>query len=79
MNMKNHKAACEFADNIKDPIVRNLLTYAYQMLFLTDAKTDSDFDVLYYFQIMELFLRDREKLCKWLQGDYPEDTIFGDD
>ena len=60
----NHKDASEFLNGIQDPIVQSLVRYAYQTLCMSDAKLDGEFDLLYFFTIMEEFLRDREKLFR---------------
>jgi hypothetical protein len=41
---------------------------------MSDAVVDGEFDLLYFFRIMEEFLRDREKLAKSLRGEFEEDT-----
>jgi hypothetical protein len=58
----NHEADSAFLKTIEDPIVRSLVQYAYQTTLMTDAVVDGEFDLLYYFRIMEEFLRDRERL-----------------
>ena len=69
----NHEPASVFLNSIQDPIVQSLVRYAYQTLCMSDAKVEGEFDLLYFFTIMEQFLRDRETLAKALVGDFGED------
>jgi hypothetical protein len=71
--MINHEAASAFLNSIEDPIVAGLVQYSYQIVCTSDAFPQGDFDLLYFFRIMEEFLRDREKIAKWLRGEYGED------
>jgi hypothetical protein len=71
--MINHEAASAFLNSIEDPIVRDLVRYSYQIILMSDAFPQGDFDLLYFCRIMEEFLRDREKLAMWLRGEYEED------
>ncbi len=71
-DLTNHEKAAAFLDQIGDPIVKNLLQYLYQRLWLSDAVPEGDFDLLYFFQIMEEVMQDREGLIKALRGEYEE-------
>lgn len=69
----NHEAASAFLNRIDDPIVKSLVRYSYQTLCLSHAVPDGEFDLLYFFRIMEEFLRDSEELAKALKGEFGED------
>ena len=69
----NHAAASAFLNSIKDPIVKSLVRYSYQTVCMSDAVPEGEFDLLYFSQIMEEFLRDREGLAKALKGEFDED------
>jgi len=69
----NHEPASVFLNSIEDPIVQSLVRYAYQTVCMSDAVVEGEFDLLYFFRIMEEFLRDRETLAKSLLGDFGED------
>ncbi len=69
----NHKLASEFLNEIEDPIIQSLLRSSYQTLCMSDASVDGDFDLLYFFRIMEEFLRDRKKLARSLLGDFEDE------
>jgi hypothetical protein len=69
----NHEAASEFLNGIQDPIVQRLVRYSYQTICLSDAEVEGEFDLLYFFIIMEEFLRDRKSLANALMGDFGED------
>jgi hypothetical protein len=71
--MINHEAASAFVNSIEDPIVRDLVRHSYVIILMSEAFPQGDFDLLYFFRIMEEFLRDREKLAMWLKGEYGED------
>jgi len=68
----NHEPAQAFLDGIEDPIVQSLVRYGYQTLCVSDAVVDGDFDLFFFSQVMEEFLRDRERLSKALMGDFGE-------
>jgi hypothetical protein len=70
----NHEAASEFLNNIQGPLVQSLVRASYRTILLTDAVVEGEFDLLYFFRIMEEFLRDREKLAKSLVGDFEDET-----
>jgi hypothetical protein len=69
----NHEAASAFLNNIKDPIVKGLVSNSYQTICTSDAVPEKDFDLLYFFRVMEEFLRDRAELAKALTGEFEED------
>jgi hypothetical protein len=69
----NHERASVFLNSIEDPIVQSLVRSAYQTLCMSDAVVDGEFDLLYFFRIMEEFLRDREDLARALRGNFGED------
>jgi hypothetical protein len=68
----NHEAASAFLDNIEDPIIKGLVRNSYQTICVSNAVPDCDFDLLYFFKIVEEFLRDREGLAKTLKGELEE-------
>ena len=72
-NFINHERASEFVNRVQDPVIRGLLKYSYQMILLVNATPQEKFDLLYFCQVMELFLRDRDGLSRALHGDYGED------
>jgi hypothetical protein len=72
----NHEAASTFLNSIDDPVVKSLLRYAYQTVCMSDAAPEGEFDLLYFFRIMEEFLRDREGVAKALKGEF-EDNKTG--
>jgi hypothetical protein len=70
----NHEEASRFLNSIQDPIVQSLVRSVYQTHLLSNAEVDGEFDLLYFFRIMEEFLRDREKLAKSLRGEFDQET-----
>ena len=71
-----HDEASKFLNSIQDDIVRSLIISAYQTHLLSNTEVDGEFDLLYFFRILEEFLRDREKIAKSLKGDF-EDELSG--
>ncbi len=69
----NHEPASAFLSSIGDPVVQSLVRSAYQTLCMSEAVADGEFDLLYFFRVMEEFLRDREGLARALMGDFGED------
>ena len=69
----NHQRASDFLRGIKDPIVGGLVKHAYEITLIIDATPQGQFDIDYFFRIMEMFLRDREILSRALLGEYGED------
>ena len=68
----NHEASGVFTRSIADPIVRDLVRYSYQILCMSDRNVEGQFDLLFFAQIMEEFLRDRELVVKRLRGEWSE-------
>jgi hypothetical protein len=68
----NHEAASDFMNRIEDPLLQNMVRYAYQTLCMSDAVVEGEFDLFFFFRIMEEFLRDREAVAKALMGDFGE-------
>jgi hypothetical protein len=58
----NHEEGVAFLNRIDDSTVRALIEHAYSQIYLNRISPECDFDVLFFFQIMEAFLRDKEKL-----------------
>jgi hypothetical protein len=76
----NHEPASAFLHSIDNPIVQTLVRSSYTTILMSDAVVDGEFDLLYFFRIMEEFLRDREKLAKALMGDFGDDkAVWGND
>ena len=73
----NHDRASQYHRNVQDPVIRGLLGRAYTMILLLDASPEAPFVLLYFCQVMELFLRDREGLAKALNGYYSADESTG--
>ena len=67
----NHAAAMKFKDEIQDPIVRNLVMRAYGTLIFEVAPVEvqGQFDLLFFFKVLEAFLRDREGRAQELLGE----------
>ena len=70
--LTNHEAASAFLNTIEDPIVKNLVRHSYQTICISDAVPEGQFDLLYFFRIMQEFLRDHEGLAKVLKGEFEE-------
>jgi hypothetical protein len=68
----NNEAAWELVEAIQDPVTRGLVKQAYEIAYFLDAKPSAEFDLLYFVQVMKLFLRDRQQLSRALLGDYGE-------
>ncbi len=69
----NHDKAKEFWDTISDPIVQALIQYAHCLIFTkVPYDFEGEFDLLYFYKILEAFLRDRERLAKALTGEGQE-------
>jgi hypothetical protein len=69
----NHEPASAFLNSLEDPIVQSMVRYAYQTILMSDAIVEGEFDLLYFFRVMEEFLHDREAVGKALLGDFGED------
>lgn len=76
MKLLNNEAASAFLNDIHDPIVKSLVRYAYQTICMSDFVPEGEFDLLYFFRIMEEYLRDREALARALRGE-PEENKTG--
>jgi hypothetical protein len=75
----NHQKAKEFLDHLDDPIVRALIEDAYGRIFSEDIRDfDGEFDLLFFYQIMAAFLRDREGLSRALRGELDRHPIVAD-
>lgn len=74
----NHKEGVEFLNNISDPAIRGLIEHAYLQIYVNNLSPSCDFDVLFFFQIMEAFLRDKERLANALLGNI-DPELRGDD
>lgn len=68
----NHQASGAFIKSIHDPIVRDMVLLSYQVLCMSDKNVEGEFDLLFFAQIMEEFLRDRELVVKRLRGEWGE-------
>ncbi len=66
----NKGEAMAFCESVADPVVRTLLMEAYgTLIFKTPAEVKGQFDLLFFFKVLDAFLRDRERLVRMLQGD----------
>ena len=76
----NKDEAIQFCKQIEDPIVRELVMDAYGTLIFKVAPVEvkGQFDLLFFFKVMEAFLRDRETLAEALRGE-SEDEVNGSD
>jgi hypothetical protein len=63
----NHEKAKAYLDTISDPIVQTLIQHAHSLL-CTGPSTDfeGEFDLLFYYRLLESLLGDRERLAKLL-------------
>ena len=75
----NNNAASEFLQKIEDPIVQHLVRLSYQTLCMLKSDVEGEFDLLFFFQIMESFLREREVIAKLLMGESVEDPGVWED
>lgn len=66
----NQHRAKAYLDSIEDPIVQSLIQYAHSKIF-TEQPLDceGEFDLLFFYQILESFLHDREGLARALTGE----------
>jgi hypothetical protein len=65
----NHEKAVAYLETIDDPIVRALIEHAYTQIFVgTPKDLEGEFDLLFFFKILESFLHDRESLARALAG-----------
>jgi hypothetical protein len=69
----NHNEASEFMNSIKDPFVKELVRYSYQIVCTIDAAPQGSFDLEYFCKVMERFLCNRETISKALLGQYEDD------
>ena len=74
----NHEAASDYLNQIDDSIVRGLIRSSYDTILMSTASVDGEFDLLYFFRIMEEFLRNRERLAKALLGELENKTGWGE-
>ena len=68
----NHEAAHIFLQTVRDPIVKTLINNAYQTMCISEAAPEGEFDLLYFYRILEGFMRDREDLARALMGNFGE-------
>lgn len=68
----NKEKAMEYLETIQDPIVRGLILRAYATLIfeVNPCPVEGQFDLLFFFHVLEMFLRDRESLAKGLRGEF---------
>lgn len=75
----NHQKAKAYLDSISDPIVQALMEHAYSQIFLgTDAEFEGEFDLLFFFKILEALLYDRQRLAKALTGELEGHPLLAD-
>ena len=80
----NYEEAIDFNNQIEDPIVRELVTRAYGTLIfeLSPIKVDGQFDLLFFFKVLEKFLsdlRDPESLISGLVQNISERNVCQDE
>lgn len=74
-----HEEAKAYWDTIADPIVQALIQHAYSQIFVgTPIEFEGEFDLLFFFKIMESFLRDRERLAMALTGQTEGHPLVAD-
>jgi hypothetical protein len=75
----NHQKAKDFLDHLDDPIVQALIQDAYSRIF-SEGMPDfqGEFDLLFFYQILAAFLRDRDALAKALRGENKQHPIMAD-
>jgi hypothetical protein len=65
----NHQKAKAYLDSIGDPIIQALMEHAYSQIFVgTPTDFEGEFDLLFFFKILEAFLHDRQRLAQALTG-----------
>jgi hypothetical protein len=75
----NHHKAKEFLDRLDDPIVQALIQDAYAKIFSEGIGSfEGEFDLLFFYQILAAFLRDREGLARALRGELQRHPIAAD-
>ena len=75
----NHQKAKEFLDHLDDPIIQALIQDAYAKIFAEGmAGFEGEFDLLFFYQILAAFLRDREGLARTLRGELDRHPIVAD-
>lgn len=63
----NHDKADEFFKKIEDPIVRGAIEWSYGKIFLDNIPSpEGDFDLLFFYRILEATLRDRKIFANFL-------------
>jgi hypothetical protein len=74
-----HQEAKEFLDRIDDPIIQALIQDAYAKIFSVGvADFDGEFDLLFFYQILVAFLRDRKGLARALEGKLERHPVIAD-
>jgi hypothetical protein len=74
----NHREAVAYLATIGDPIVQALIEHAYSQIFVGTKEFEGEFDLLFFFKIMEGFLHDRERLARALTGEMREHPFIAD-
>ena len=75
----NHQKAKAYWDTIPDPVVQALIQQAYNQIFAgRPIEFEGEFDLLFFYKILESFLRDRERLAKALAGEMEGHPLVAD-
>ena len=75
----NHQKAKAYLDSIGDPIVQALMEHAYSQIFVgTTPEFEGEFDLLFFFKILQAFLHDRDRLAKALTGELEGHPLVAD-
>ena len=75
----NHRQAKEYLDTIRDPIVRALIQHAYGQIFAgAPMPFEGEFDLLFFYKLLEAFLHDRERLADALTGQTEGHPLVAD-
>ena len=75
----NHEQANAYLENVADPIVQALIEHAYSQIFVgTPTEFEGEFDLLFFFKILEGFLHDRERLARALRGEMEGHPLVAD-
>ncbi len=68
----NQREAKAYWDSIEDPVVQAIIQAAHARIFSGDLQCKGEFDLLFFYQVLEGVLHDRERLARVLTGEAQE-------
>ena len=75
----NHQQGVDYLNSIQDSTVRALMEYAYSQIYIHNLTPDCDFDVLFFYKVLAVFLHDKEKLANALLSKVDYGSLIGED